>query len=172
MFDYIFYVERNYRKALELASEAVKSEKTNDWWWKERFGKCYYQLGMYRDSEKQLMASLQLQPTVNAYYLLSQIYIKLDQPMNTITILGKALDLFPKEPTFHLALGRVYELLNEADKSFGHYKDALALENNNIEVLAVNGGRGLHRQPLLLRGLSGDGTEVLQAADGLGGQHH
>ena len=129
-------MERNYRKALELASEAVKVLKSEDWWWSEKLGKCYYQIGIYRDSEKQLMGSIQLQPTVNAYYLLSQIYIKLDQPMNTIEILKSAIEKFPKEPTFHLAMGRVYEMLNEDEKSFHHYKEALSLENNNIEAVA------------------------------------
>lgn len=136
MWDYLFYVDRNYRKALELASEAVKASKTEDWWWKERLGKCYYQIGLYRDSEKQLINSIQLQPTINSYYLLSQIYIKLDQPLNTIMILKKAIDIFPKEPTFHLALGRAYEMLNDENQSFHHYKEALSLENNNIEAVA------------------------------------
>ena len=136
LFDYLFYVERNYRKALELASEAVKSAKPEDWWWRDRLGKCYYQIGMFRDSEKHLMASIQVQPTVNAYYLLSQIYIKLDQPGNTISILKRALEKYPKEATFHLALGRVYELLNDDKQSFSCYKDALSLENNNIEAVA------------------------------------
>ena len=91
---------------------------------------------MYRDSEKHLISSLQLQPTINSYYLLSQIYIKLDQPGNTISILKKALDKFQKEPTFHLALGRVYEMLNDEKLSYSNYKDALSLENNNIEAVA------------------------------------
>lgn len=136
LFDYIFYVERNYRKALELASEAVKAAKSEDWWWKERLGKCYYQIGMFRESEKHLISSIQKQASINAYYLLSHIYIKLDQPSSTISILKKAIELFQKEPTFHLALGRVYEMLNEEEQSFTHYKLALALENNNIEAVA------------------------------------
>lgn len=136
MFDYVFYCERNYRKALELAAEAIKASKTEDWWWKERLAKCYYQIGQFRDSEKHLITSIQSQPSINAYYLLSHIYIKLDQPMNTINILKKAIDLFPKEPTFHLALGRVYEMLNDEENSFNHYKLALSLENNNIEAVA------------------------------------
>jgi tetratricopeptide repeat protein 8 len=136
MFEYVFYVEHNYRKALELAAEAVKVTKSEDWWWKEKLGKCYYQIGMYRDSEKHLISSIQSQASVNAYYLLSHIYIKLDQPMNTITILKKAIDLFSKEPVFHLALGRVYEMLNDEQQSFNHYKLALNLENNNIEAVA------------------------------------
>lgn len=29
-----------------------------DWWWKARLGKCYYQLGLLRESEKQFKSSL------------------------------------------------------------------------------------------------------------------
>jgi len=54
-------------KALELAAECTAEEKYEDWWWKERLGKCYYQLGDYRESEKQFKSSLKLQETTNAY---------------------------------------------------------------------------------------------------------
>ncbi len=33
-------------------------------------------------------------------------------------------------------MGRVYEMLNENEKSFEKYKAALRLENNNIEAVA------------------------------------
>ena len=26
----------------------------DDWWWKERLGKCYYMLGLFREAEKQV----------------------------------------------------------------------------------------------------------------------
>ena len=51
----------------ELAAECTAEEKYEDWWWKERLGKCYYQLGDYRESEKQFKSSLKLQETTNAY---------------------------------------------------------------------------------------------------------
>lgn len=35
--------------------------RTQDWWWKARLGKCYYQLGMMRDAEKQFRSSLKNQ---------------------------------------------------------------------------------------------------------------
>ena len=52
--DYILYHEHNPKKALELASEATVQSDYRDWWWKARLGKCYYQLGLYRDAEKQV----------------------------------------------------------------------------------------------------------------------
>ena len=38
---------------------------SQDWWWKARLGKCYYQLGLMRDAEKQFRSSLKNQVDVN-----------------------------------------------------------------------------------------------------------
>lgn len=43
--DYLLYHDRNPVKALELASHATVHVGYNDWWWKARLGKAYYQLG-------------------------------------------------------------------------------------------------------------------------------
>ena len=38
--DYLIYVESNFRRALDIASEATNLVNFNDWWWKARVGKC------------------------------------------------------------------------------------------------------------------------------------
>lgn len=38
--DYLIYVESNFRRALDIAAEATMIVNYNDWWWKERIGKC------------------------------------------------------------------------------------------------------------------------------------
>jgi tetratricopeptide repeat protein 8 len=38
--DYLIYVESNFRRALDIASEATILVNYNDWWWKSRIGKC------------------------------------------------------------------------------------------------------------------------------------
>ena len=45
--DYLLYVEHNPKKALELAAEATVLANYDDWWWKERLGKCYYQVDIF-----------------------------------------------------------------------------------------------------------------------------
>jgi tetratricopeptide repeat protein 8 len=97
LFDYLFYVEKNFKKAIELAAEGTKCEEFEDWWWKERLGRCYYHTGLLRDAEKQLLSSNKIEPTINSYLLLSQIYVKMDQPGNTISILNEAIDKFNHE---------------------------------------------------------------------------
>ena len=55
--EYMLYVDHNPKRALELCSHATKLSDYRDWWWKERLGKGYYQLGMFRDAEKQFLSS-------------------------------------------------------------------------------------------------------------------
>ena len=52
LFEYIFYHENSIREAMELASQALQASKYEDWYWKVQLGKCYFRLGMFRDSEK------------------------------------------------------------------------------------------------------------------------
>jgi tetratricopeptide repeat protein 8 len=78
--DYILYVDHNPRKAMELASAATVSAGFGDWWWKLRLGKCYFQLGLLRDAEKQIKSSLRQQEMVTTYLELAKVYLKLDQP--------------------------------------------------------------------------------------------
>ena len=43
-----------------------------DWWWKARLGKCYYQLGLLRDAEKQFKSSLKQQSMVSMSIRMAQ----------------------------------------------------------------------------------------------------
>ena len=56
--DYLLYHDHNPRLALELCAKATLIADYQDWWWKARLGKCYYQLGLYRDAEKQYLDEL------------------------------------------------------------------------------------------------------------------
>lgn len=50
--DYLIYVESNFRRALDIASEATITADFNDWWWKARIGKCQFKMGMIKDAER------------------------------------------------------------------------------------------------------------------------
>ena len=50
--DYLIYVEQNYRRALDIASEGTAVTNYEDWWWKARIGKCQFKMGMIKESEK------------------------------------------------------------------------------------------------------------------------
>ena len=84
--DYIIYQLHNPRKALELASLATVAAEYKDWWWKARLGKCYYQLGLLRDAEKQFQSVLKENDMVVAVLELCKVYIKLDQPNTALDV--------------------------------------------------------------------------------------
>ena len=44
-----------------------------DWWWKARLGKCYYQLGMLREAEKQFLSALKTADMVTTVLELSKV---------------------------------------------------------------------------------------------------
>ena len=82
--DYLAYHERNYKKCLELCANATVAHSYEDWWWKARLGKAYYQLGMFRDAEKQFKSSLQDADIVTTTLELCKVYLRLDQPKTAI----------------------------------------------------------------------------------------
>lgn len=105
--DYLLYVEHNTRKALDLCSEATKEADYKNWWWKVRLGKCYFKLGkkeglhppsielimniffkgLLRDAEHQFKSALKMQPIVNTYLELCNVYTRLDLPNTALDLL-------------------------------------------------------------------------------------
>jgi tetratricopeptide repeat protein 8 len=88
--DYLLYVEHNTRKALELCAEATKENEFKSWWWKARLGKCYFKLGLLRDAEQQLRSALKMQPIINTYLDLCNVYLRLDLPNTALDVLHDA----------------------------------------------------------------------------------
>ena len=72
--DYLLYHDRNPRKALDLCAKATVAADYKDWWWKARMGKCYYQLGMFRDAEKQLKSALKTADMISVYLELCKVF--------------------------------------------------------------------------------------------------
>lgn len=56
--EYLIYVESNFRRALDIASEATINCNYTDWWWKARIGKCQFKMGMIKDAERQFISAL------------------------------------------------------------------------------------------------------------------
>ncbi|CAF4746556.1 unnamed protein product, partial [Rotaria magnacalcarata] len=65
---------------------------------------------MLRDSEKHYLLSLEIQPMVDTYLYLSKIYLRLDQPLLSISKLQEGLEKFPYEPFLLQAIARIYEV--------------------------------------------------------------
>ena len=58
IFKYLFYVDHNLKRALELAAYATELSDYKDPWWKVAIGKCYYHMGIVEEAEKQFRSSI------------------------------------------------------------------------------------------------------------------
>jgi tetratricopeptide repeat protein 8 len=65
---------------------------------------------MFRDAEKQYLSAVKQQATVDNYLYLSKVYVKLDQPLNSLAKLKEANTKFPFEVSILQAIARIYEV--------------------------------------------------------------
>lgn len=134
--DYLLYVEKNAKKALELAAECTKFAEFKDWWWKSRLGKCYYLLGLYREAQKQYLSALKQQEMILTYLELSKVYLKLDQPNTALDNYMTAAEKFPGDTSLIVGIARVYDALNDIPRSIQYYKKVLHYDASNAEAIA------------------------------------
>uniref|UniRef100_A0A7S3G6M4 Tetratricopeptide repeat protein 8 n=1 Tax=Palpitomonas bilix TaxID=652834 RepID=A0A7S3G6M4_9EUKA len=134
--DYIIYHEHNPKKALELCAHATTSSNYQDWWWKARLGKCYYQLGLYREAEKQFLSALKTADMVITTLELCKVYIKLDQPNTALDNYTRAAERHPGDTQLLLGISRIYDQLNDVTRSIQFYKRVLYFDASSIEAVA------------------------------------
>ena len=75
-------------------------------WWKARLGKAYYQLGLFRDAEKQFKSSLRDQDMVVTSLELAKCYLRLDQPTAALACYKEAQERHPTDTSL-LLVGRI-----------------------------------------------------------------
>jgi tetratricopeptide repeat protein 8 len=134
--DYALVHDRNPRKAVELASLATVASGFGDWWWKERLGKGYYQLGLLRDAEKQFKSALKDCSMVSTILQLAKIYIRLDQPFAAVLAYEQGAAAYPGETSFLLGQARICDALNEMQEGVELYKETLRWDASNVEAVA------------------------------------
>ena len=66
---------------------------------------------MLRDSEKQYLSALKHHDSIDIYLYLSKVYVKLDQPLNSISKLKEADAKFPFETSLLQGIARIHEVL-------------------------------------------------------------
>ncbi|ETO31323.1 hypothetical protein RFI_05795 [Reticulomyxa filosa] len=141
-FNYVYYVLKDYKAGLDIASEWTQKEKFEDWFWKMKLGQCYYKMQMYREAEKQLQSVLKHNnnPCMDSYLYLGKVYQRLDQPNKATQLYSKAFALPHLRHEKHLLLAhaRVEEQLqcNPQTYVMTIYKSILRLQPCCIEPLA------------------------------------
>jgi len=136
LFEYIFLHENDVRNALNLAAVATEASQYKDWWWKVQLAKCYFRLGLYRDTEKQLKSALRDEEIVDIYLYLAKVYVKLDQPLTAIETFLKGLKRFPDETSLLTGIARIYEGMNDMSNAVKYYKEVLKSDNTHVEAVS------------------------------------
>jgi len=70
------------------------------------------------------------------YLHLSKVYLKIDQPKQAIDTYTRGLEKHPQAIELMIGIARVYEGLNDLEKSAKAYKQVLALDSSNVEGMA------------------------------------
>ncbi|KAK2964954.1 putative trp protein for ciliary function [Blattamonas nauphoetae] len=138
--DYLLYVEHNPRMALQLTSFVLERDETkNDWWWNERMGKIYYQLGLLRDSETSMKKSLMSQEMLLTYLELGKIYLRLDDPRAALDAYSGGTEVCRGNVHLLCAMARVHDMMDETKEAERLYREVLRLDASNVEALACLG---------------------------------
>ncbi|CAH8446675.1 unnamed protein product [Schistosoma intercalatum] len=151
LFEYLFYVAKEYREALNLtnlicstnnkASNQVSKLLYNEpvevnWWWYLQQARCLYCLGLKREAECSVSQSLELNPSIEAYTLQAFVAIQLDQPVRALGIYDKGLERFPHDIDLLTGKARIYQKLSNASQSVALYKEITQIDDMNVESLA------------------------------------
>jgi tetratricopeptide repeat protein 8 len=134
--EYILYVDHNPRRALELCSEATTAREFQDWYWKARLGKCYYQLGLYRDAERQFKSALKHAEIVGVLLELGKVYMKLDQPLTALEVFEASSNKNKMDINLLVAMARLFDQLNDEAKSVALYRRVLSVDSSSVEAIA------------------------------------
>eukprot|EP01052_Picozoa_sp_SAG31_P031868 SAG31_NODE_3427_length_4289_cov_13.736554_3_plen_298_part_00 len=105
-------------------------------WWKARLGKCYYQLGLTRDAEKQFQSVLKEHDMIVAVLELCKVYIKMDQPNTALELYSAYAGRHPGDLHALIGAARIHDQLNAVDKSVELYRQVLAYDSSNVEAIA------------------------------------
>jgi tetratricopeptide repeat protein 8 len=139
LMDFLLYHDHNPRKALELGAEASRLGNYECWWWKQRLGKAFYLLGLFREAEQQLKSSLRAQPCVDTMLDLGKVFLRLDQPQNALDVYTAGLDTFPGSAALLVASARTHDLLGDGAQALALYRKVLQVDPSNVEATASLG---------------------------------
>ena len=137
--DFLYYVDNNFKKCLEICSEGTAYYNYQDWWFKYKLGKIYNRLGILTEAEKQLQSSLKHFKYSNTILQLVNVYLKMDQPLKALDLLSTSIEDSPSEVYFILYKARICEMMVEYDKSISLYKQVLDKDACNFESIACIG---------------------------------
>jgi tetratricopeptide (TPR) repeat protein len=117
-----------FRASLELAPE--QAEVNNN------LGAALHTLGEFEEAERFLLAAAGIDATIaNVPYNLSRLYVDQGRLDEAITAAGRAIELNPRYPEYHAALGAAQRAAGDMEASLNSLRTAVALDPAHAKSL-------------------------------------
>lgn len=140
------------------SAQQIGITASEDWWWKARYGKANYQLGLLREAEKWFQCSLfggngvgggggeasisgSGKKAFKEYHSsvvmeLGKVYQRMDQPLSAMDLYHTALAHHPQDAAVARTLARLLEELHDSSAAFELFSSVLAYDSQNVEAIA------------------------------------
>ncbi|CAK1540493.1 unnamed protein product [Leptosia nina] len=136
LFEYVYYCESNVRKAMEIIFQVKKMDEKHDWWWNYCLARCYYTLGMHRNSEESLKQSLKQHKHVAIYLRLVALYVSINQPLTALDACKQGLSAFHESTPLLLEQARIHDMMGNQAVAVKYYRMVAIQNPSNMEAIA------------------------------------
>ncbi|CAG4948710.1 unnamed protein product [Colias eurytheme] len=136
LFEYIYYCEGDVRKAMEIIFQVKKLDEKYDWWWNYSLARCYYALGMYRNTEDCLRQALKQNKHVAIYLRLVAMYVSMNQPLSALDVCKQGLSVSQEYTPLLLEQARIHEMMGNNAVAVKYYRMVALEDPSNMEAVA------------------------------------
>lgn len=141
-----FYDAKDYQKAIEQYTKAVKLEPTVGMY-RLALGSAYGKNNQYDEAIPHLKKAVALDSNlIDGYYLIEEFYSKIGREDSAIAYFMKEKNLHPNRVVGYINLGHLYYRLKDYDNAFQEFGKAQVLQPNNpvaycgVGVVALSQG--------------------------------
>lgn len=121
---------------MDIAFQAQKINDTTDWWWTFALARCYYVLGMYRNTEDCLRQALKQNKHISIYLRLVAMYVSLNQPLSALDICKQGLSVFHEYSPLTLEQARIHDQMGNTTLALKEYRRVALEDPSNTEAIA------------------------------------
>lgn len=121
---------------MEVAFQAQKLSETTDWWWNFSLARCYYALGMFRNTEECLRQALKQHKHISIYLRLVAMYVGLNQPLSALEVCKQGLSVFHEYTPLLLEQARINDQMGNATLAVNEYRMVAFEDPSNVEAIA------------------------------------
>lgn len=121
---------------MEVVFQAQKSDNNLDWWWNYSLARCYYALGMYRNTEECLRQALSQNKHISIYLRLIAMYVGLNQPLSALEVCRQGLLVFHEYTPLLLEQARIHEQMGNLAVAVKYYRVVALEDPSNMEAIA------------------------------------